>query len=185
MRLSIEPIGRSSAIWTAWIHSRVRTKNRGSVFTRLFSSRRQLQTQWICRIRSDSGLHVYGQHSPREPAHCHVQVRRLIFNAWLIVSLILSTSNTFDRLQNDTDRIWKFQRYSLICEYLARPALPPPLIFFSHLWRVALWALSHCIKSSCIINANEKHNNRTRYSKDIWEDVDRREFFVFRNDTRQ
>ncbi|CAF3430407.1 unnamed protein product [Rotaria sp. Silwood1] len=50
--------------------------------------------------------------------------------------------NIFDRLQNDTDRIWKFQRYSLICEYLSRPSIPPPFIIVAHHWRLILTTLS-------------------------------------------
>ncbi|CAF4144539.1 unnamed protein product, partial [Rotaria sp. Silwood1] len=74
--------------------------------------------------------------------------------------------NTFDRLQNDTDRIWKFQRYSLICEYLSRPSLPPPFILFSHLWRLTLHTLSLCSKSKWLQDAYSRHTNRTNYSKE-------------------
>ncbi|CAF4439870.1 unnamed protein product, partial [Adineta steineri] len=71
--------------------------------------------------------------------------------------------NTFDRLQNDTDRIWKFQRYSLICEYLSRPSLPPPFIIFCHLWRFILYAVSPCLKSSWLKATYAQHTNRTKY----------------------
>ena len=53
----------------------------------------------------------------------------------LINLLIAMFSNTFDRLQTDTDCIWKFQHYSLVCYHLTRPTLPPPLIIISHIWR--------------------------------------------------
>ena len=73
-------------------------------------------------------------------------------------------SNTFDRLQTDTDRIWKFQRYSLVCEYLSRPSLPPPFIFFSHLWRFALYTLARCNKAKWVQDTYFQHSNRTKYS---------------------
>uniref|UniRef100_A0A8C2K394 Transient receptor potential cation channel, subfamily M, member 2 n=1 Tax=Cyprinus carpio TaxID=7962 RepID=A0A8C2K394_CYPCA len=40
---------------------------------------------------------------------------------------------TFEEVQDNTDTIWKFQRYELIKEYHSRPALPPPFILLSHL----------------------------------------------------
>jgi len=88
----------------------------------------------------------------------------------LLVNLLIAMfSNTFDRLQTDTDRIWKFQRYSLVCEYLSRPALPPPLILFSHIWRFTLYILFKCCKSDCIMNKYDQHQNRTKYKKNLHE----------------
>ncbi|CAF0905041.1 unnamed protein product [Rotaria sordida] len=82
----------------------------------------------------------------------------------LLVNLLIAMfSNTFDRLQHDTDRIWKFQRYSLICEYLSRPSLPPPFIFFSHVWRLTLSILARCCKSSSIQTKYQEHLDRIRY----------------------
>jgi hypothetical protein len=78
--------------------------------------------------------------------------------------LIVFISNTFDRLQNDTDRIWKFQRYSLVCEYLSRPSLPPPFIIFSHAWRLALWLSAKCIGSPCVQRSYARHIRGTKYS---------------------
>lgn len=45
----------------------------------------------------------------------------------------LYPSYTFQEVQDNTDTIWKFQRYELIKEYHSRPALPPPFILISHL----------------------------------------------------
>ncbi|CAF4301007.1 unnamed protein product, partial [Rotaria sordida] len=63
----------------------------------------------------------------------------------------------------DTDRIWKFQRYSLICEYLSRPSIPPPFILFSHLWRFALYTLTSCCKSSWLRETYIQHTSRNKY----------------------
>ncbi|CAF3539975.1 unnamed protein product [Rotaria socialis] len=82
----------------------------------------------------------------------------------LLVNLLIAMfSNTFDRLQSDTDRIWKFQRYSLVREYLSRPALPPPFIFFPHVWRLILHLSVCCCKSQCIQNKYSAHANRIEY----------------------
>jgi len=91
----------------------------------------------------------------------------MALSAIILVNLLIAMfSNTFDRLENDTDRIWKFQRYSLICEYLTRPSLPAPLIIFSHLWRLILLILTRCINSSWLKTQYYEHTSRTKYSNE-------------------
>ncbi|CAF1236916.1 unnamed protein product [Rotaria sordida] len=69
-----------------------------------------------------------------------------VANILLINLLIAMFSNTFDRLHSDTNCIWKFQQYSLVCYELKRPLLPPPLIIISHIWRIIIYIFSHIIK---------------------------------------
>ncbi|KAM6934197.1 transient receptor potential cation channel subfamily M member 2 [Xenentodon cancila] len=58
----------------------------------------------------------------------------LLFANILLLNLLIAIFNfTFQEVQENTDRIWKFQRYELIKEYHSRPVFPPPLIIFSHL----------------------------------------------------
>uniref|UniRef100_A0A3B3CWT1 Transient receptor potential cation channel, subfamily M, member 2 n=1 Tax=Oryzias melastigma TaxID=30732 RepID=A0A3B3CWT1_ORYME len=58
----------------------------------------------------------------------------LLFANILLLNLLIAIFNfTFQEVQDNTDRIWKFQRYELIKEYYSRPAAPPPFIIFSHL----------------------------------------------------
>jgi ABC-type multidrug transport system fused ATPase/permease subunit len=45
---------------------------------------------------------------------------------------LLLLSTTFERIEENTDIIWRFQRYSLIYEYKHLPILPPPLIIIPH-----------------------------------------------------
>ncbi|XP_043987924.1 transient receptor potential cation channel subfamily M member 2-like isoform X1 [Gambusia affinis] len=53
----------------------------------------------------------------------------------LLVNLLIAIFNySFEEVHDNTDRIWKFQRYQLIKEYHSRPALPPPFIIFNHLY---------------------------------------------------
>jgi hypothetical protein len=73
-------------------------------------------------------------------------------------------SNTFNRLQMDTDCIWKFQHYYLVCHNLTRPSLPPPFIAFSHFWRVTLFFFSQVIKLPWFVNQYVKHKNRAKFS---------------------
>ncbi|XP_067370897.1 transient receptor potential cation channel subfamily M member 2 isoform X3 [Channa argus] len=59
----------------------------------------------------------------------------LLFANILLLNLLIAIFNfTFQEVQDNTDRIWKFQRYELIKEYHSRPAAPAPFIFFSHLY---------------------------------------------------
>lgn len=45
-------------------------------------------------------------------------------------------SSTFQKLQANTNEIWRFQRYRLVFEYFHTPSLPPPLVIFSHLFYI-------------------------------------------------
>ncbi|KAG8521402.1 Transient receptor potential cation channel subfamily M member 4 [Galemys pyrenaicus] len=56
----------------------------------------------------------------------------LVANILLLNLLIAMFSDTFSKVQGNSDLYWKAQRYSLIREYHSRPALAPPLIFISH-----------------------------------------------------
>ncbi|KAK2839691.1 hypothetical protein Q5P01_013431 [Channa striata] len=59
----------------------------------------------------------------------------LLFANILLLNLLIAIFNfTFQEVQDNTDRIWKFQRYDLIKEYHSRPAAPAPFIIFSHLY---------------------------------------------------
>ncbi|XP_041118797.1 transient receptor potential cation channel subfamily M member 2 [Polyodon spathula] len=58
----------------------------------------------------------------------------LLFANILLLNLLIAMFNyTFQDVQDNTDKIWKFQRYGLIVEYYSQPLFPPPLIIFSHL----------------------------------------------------
>ncbi|CAF1382782.1 unnamed protein product, partial [Rotaria sordida] len=82
----------------------------------------------------------------------------------LLVNLLIAMfSNTFTNLQVDTDRIWKFQQYTLVCEYLSRPSLPPPLIIFSHVWRLTLCIAAKYFKLNFFQEQYRRHLNRTDY----------------------
>ncbi|XP_041858356.1 transient receptor potential cation channel subfamily M member 2 isoform X1 [Melanotaenia boesemani] len=59
----------------------------------------------------------------------------LLFANILLLNLLIAIFNfTFQEVQDNSDRIWKFQRYDLIKEYHSRPAAPPPFIILSHLY---------------------------------------------------
>ncbi|XP_059502989.1 transient receptor potential cation channel subfamily M member 2 isoform X2 [Stegostoma tigrinum] len=59
----------------------------------------------------------------------------LLFSNILLLNLLIAMFNyTFQVVQDNTDIIWKFQRYPLIEEYYCRPPAPPPFIIFSHIF---------------------------------------------------
>ena len=85
-----------------------------------------------------------------------------LYESYVFVFDLLS--NTFDRLQLDTDCIWKFQHYYLVCHHLTRPCLPPPFIAFSHFWRVTLYFFSRVIQLPWFTNQYIQHRNRAKFS---------------------
>uniref|UniRef100_H3B0C1 Transient receptor potential cation channel subfamily M member 2 n=1 Tax=Latimeria chalumnae TaxID=7897 RepID=H3B0C1_LATCH len=58
----------------------------------------------------------------------------LFANILLLNLLIAMLSYTFEQIQENTDKIWMFQRHDLIEEYHGRPAAPPPFIIFNHIY---------------------------------------------------
>lgn len=57
----------------------------------------------------------------------------LVANILLLNMLIAVFNNTFTKVKNISDKIWKFHRYSMIVEYEFRPILPPPLIILNYI----------------------------------------------------
>ncbi|XP_074622988.1 transient receptor potential cation channel subfamily M member-like 2 isoform X1 [Acropora palmata] len=68
----------------------------------------------------------------------------LFTNVLLLNLLIAIFSYTFERVQEDSDKVWKFQRYELIAEYHGRPLFFPPLIFISHILLFVRWIWQLC-----------------------------------------
>ena len=61
-------------------------------------------------------------------------VYMLMVNVLLINLLIALFSNTFEKIQANSQKIWKFYRYTYIREYYYRPPLAPPLIIIGHFY---------------------------------------------------
>ena len=53
-------------------------------------------------------------------------------------------SYTFELIQEDSDKVWKFQRYDLVLEYHNRPMFSPPLILIGHLFVFIRWVWQLC-----------------------------------------
>ena len=54
-------------------------------------------------------------------------------NILLVNLLIAMFSSTFQDVQDNTDEIWRFQRYRLVFEYYDSSILPPPINFVAYL----------------------------------------------------
>ncbi|XP_069120927.1 transient receptor potential cation channel subfamily M member-like 2 isoform X1 [Argopecten irradians] len=70
----------------------------------------------------------------------------LFSNILLLNLLIAMFSFTFQKIQDNTDLHWCFQRYFLIYEYYSRPVLFPPFVLLSHFYLLIKWILTKCCK---------------------------------------
>ncbi|XP_078671110.1 transient receptor potential cation channel subfamily M member-like 2 isoform X2 [Branchiostoma floridae x Branchiostoma belcheri] len=64
-------------------------------------------------------------------------VYMLVTNVLLLNLLIAMFNYTFQKIQDESEVHWKYQRYFVIEEYVSRPWGPPPLILLGHVWRLA------------------------------------------------
>lgn len=69
----------------------------------------------------------------------------LVANILLLNLLIAVFNSIFLRTNVFSHQIWKFNRFNVVMEYEQKPALPPPLIIFSHLYLIFKWC-RRCLK---------------------------------------
>ncbi|KAH3703778.1 hypothetical protein DPMN_078825 [Dreissena polymorpha] len=100
----------------------------------------------------------------------------LLANVLLLNLLIAMFSYTFTKVQDNTDKHWCFQRYSLIYEYYERPVLCPPLIMLTQLYLLVRYIvtslcgsrLKHQDSSNDFISGRKLKHDRELVQ---WEDV--------------
>ena len=65
----------------------------------------------------------------------------MLFLIFLIncIEPFASFSNTYQNVQKNSEKIWKFERYHLINEYDKRPPLPPPFILLCHIYMLIVF----------------------------------------------
>ncbi|XP_027836600.2 transient receptor potential cation channel trpm [Aphis gossypii] len=61
----------------------------------------------------------------------------LVANILLINLLIAVFNNIFNDINAISHQVWMFQRFTVVMEYEQKPSLPPPLIFFCHVFLLA------------------------------------------------
>ncbi|RDD41212.1 Transient receptor potential cation channel subfamily M member 3 [Trichoplax sp. H2] len=64
----------------------------------------------------------------------------LVTNILLLNLLIAVFNDTYVKVQENSDIIWKSQRYTLITEFVKKPALPAPFIIIAHFYRLLKYA---------------------------------------------
>ncbi|KAJ8036475.1 Transient receptor potential cation channel subfamily M member 3 [Holothuria leucospilota] len=70
----------------------------------------------------------------------------MLSNVLLLNLLIAMFSYTFSNVQDNTDELWKFQRYEVINEFFGRPPVPPPFIIISHCFFFFRFVLKKCCR---------------------------------------
>ncbi|KAL3875816.1 hypothetical protein ACJMK2_033731, partial [Sinanodonta woodiana] len=68
----------------------------------------------------------------------------VLTNILLINLLIAMFSYTFQQVQEQSENVWRFYRFSLVHEYYDRPFLCPPFIIFNHLFRLVRYVCHRC-----------------------------------------
>ncbi|XP_060576682.1 transient receptor potential cation channel subfamily M member-like 2 [Ruditapes philippinarum] len=69
----------------------------------------------------------------------------LVGNILLLNLLIAIFSHVFDKVEKNSNEIWKYQMYFLVMEYEKKTALVPPLSLFQHVFLIASWI----VKKTC------------------------------------
>ncbi|KAH9512885.1 hypothetical protein Btru_036877 [Bulinus truncatus] len=68
-------------------------------------------------------------------------VYMVLTNILLINILIAMFSYTFQSVQDNSTKVWRFYRFALVYEYFDRPSMVPPIIIFNHVWRIIRYLL--------------------------------------------
>ncbi|XP_035694681.1 transient receptor potential cation channel subfamily M member-like 2 [Branchiostoma floridae] len=68
----------------------------------------------------------------------------LLTNVLLLNLLIAMFSFTFQKIQDNSEQVWRFHRYDLIYEFFDRPWGAPPVIILGHVYRLIRWVARRC-----------------------------------------
>ncbi|XP_069123673.1 transient receptor potential cation channel subfamily M member-like 2 isoform X2 [Argopecten irradians] len=65
----------------------------------------------------------------------------LLTNILLVNLLIAMFSDTFQKVQDNSLKVWRFYKFSLVYEYYERPSIFPPFIIINHVFRGGRWLM--------------------------------------------
>ncbi|WAQ96697.1 TMP2L-like protein [Mya arenaria] len=91
----------------------------------------------------------------------------ILTNILLVNLLIAMFSYTFQVVQDKSEQVWRYYRYSLVHEFYNRPVFCPPFIILSHCYRLIIY----CCRKGCgmgkyknefKLKLDEKDNTRLR-----------------------
>ncbi|XP_057302958.1 transient receptor potential cation channel subfamily M member 1-like [Hydractinia symbiolongicarpus] len=88
----------------------------------------------------------YGEDSSySQPIVLFILAVYLILTNILLFNLLIAIfNNTYNTVQTNSERIWRFQRYYLVDEYYGKPAFPIPFILINHFEMLIMWLISKC-----------------------------------------
>ncbi|CAF4290919.1 unnamed protein product, partial [Adineta steineri] len=91
--------------------------------------------------------------------HVLLAFHMLFINILILNLLIAVFTDTIDKVKENTEFYWRYQRYSFICEYFEQPPCAyPPLIVFSHIMLLARYIYS---KLSCTETEDNHHTSKS------------------------
>ncbi|XP_055957226.1 transient receptor potential cation channel subfamily M member 2 isoform X2 [Patella vulgata] len=91
-----------------------------------------------------------------------------LINVLLLNLLIAMFSSTITAIMDDSYPHWGYQRYERVTEYETRPILPPPFIFFEHLYRLIV-----CIRSCDCKNKVDQEPKKDKHGEALTDEVNR------------
>ncbi|XP_076456247.1 transient receptor potential cation channel subfamily M member-like 2 isoform X2 [Babylonia areolata] len=96
----------------------------------------------------------------------------LMTNVLLLNLLIAMFSYTFQKIQENTDVHWYYQRFNLVLEYYERPWLPPPFTLFIHVFMVVSWCVRGCSSRPLSSDIRKRYSNAQDEKKLVqWENI--------------
>ena len=86
----------------------------------------------------------------------------LIFLNILLVNLLIAIfNNTYQLIESEANKIWKFDRYYLVFNFYSKPRLPPPFTILSYFVILIRTLIHQCLKLSDSFNDDEyEHDSR-------------------------
>ncbi|XP_046584536.1 transient receptor potential cation channel subfamily M member 2-like [Haliotis rubra] len=102
-------------------------------------------------------------------------VYMILTNILLVNLLIAMFSYTFQTVQDNSMKIWRYYRLSLVFEYFDRPTLVPPIIIINHFYRLFIWGVNHCSRTCKRPNAFRESGPTTLGGK-IEERLDEKDY---------
>ena len=75
---------------------------------------------------------------------CHVTVAQFVGHHHNLLKytsffFLFCFSYTFQTVQDNSTKVWRYYRLSLVSEYFDRPSFVPPIIIINHIFRLLRW----------------------------------------------
>ena len=107
--------------------------------------------EFVDEINPECGNGTYPNGTPMVACETGRWLNPLVMAIYLLMAFIMLPNvliavfnNIFNRSYSSSTEIWKFSRFNLVMVYEQKPVLPPPFIFFSHIYLFIRWCLRRC-----------------------------------------